>query len=97
MGGRGMACHARPCGGGCGVRRGVDVIDVDGEEDPPPHPPCRKAEPPGADTGPPASKAPGTSTPAERAARERPRECGRMGGGAAAAAAPNVAGPRDQC
>ena len=56
---------------------GVDVIDIEGEEDAPPTPPTgkRKASPPQGDAGapPPPPKAPRTGTPAKRAARDRPR------------------------
>ena len=37
-GGRGMACHARPCGEAAEGGGGADVIDVEGQDDAPPHP-----------------------------------------------------------
>ena len=57
---------------------GVDVIDVEGEEEPPPAVPARrrKAQPPPPPSGhrcAPPPKGPRTGTPAERAARDRPR------------------------
>ena len=55
---------------------GVDVIDVEGKEEPPPPRPTRpeaESPPPKGDTDPPPPKAPRTGTPAERAARDRPR------------------------
>ena len=67
--GRGMACHACPCGDA--AEGGVDVIDVEGQEEAAPTPSARKRKaqppPPQGDTDAPPPKAPRTAIPAERA------------------------------
>ena len=69
MVGRGMACHARPCGETAEDGGGADVIDVEGEDDPPPPPRPQSGKPPPMEgkPSPPLPKAPRTATPVERA------------------------------
>ena len=69
MGGRGMACHARPCGEAAEGGGGVNVKGGD-EAPPSPRPGSGKAAPPPRGhraPPPPPQKAPRTATPAERA------------------------------
>ena len=73
MGGRGMACHAHPCGEAAEDGGGADVIDVEGEDDPPPThrlgPEAERPPPPKGTLIPPTPpKAPHMATPVERAA-----------------------------
>ena len=68
MGGRGMACHSRPCGEAAEDGGGLTSLMSRGRTTPtpPPRPGSGKAAPPKGTPSPPP-KAPRTATPVERA------------------------------